>query len=97
VNLARVVEVLDLPPVDAPTAAAPPPAPAGHGLELRFDGVHYRYGDDPPALADVNLCVAPGERVAIVGPTGSGKSTLAKLAAGNSTPRRAPSSSAASR
>jgi ABC-type multidrug transport system fused ATPase/permease subunit len=97
VNLARVVEVLDLPPVDAATAAAPPAAPAGHGLELRFDGVHYRYGDDPPALADVNLCVAPGERVASSTPPVRASRRSPSWRPGCSTPRRAPSSSAASR
>lgn len=36
-------------------------------------------GSERPALSEVNLTVAPGERLALVGPTGAGKSTLAKL------------------
>ncbi len=36
-------------------------------------------GADRPALSEVSLAVAPGERLALVGPTGAGKSTLAKL------------------
>ncbi|HAP77932.1 MAG TPA: ABC transporter ATP-binding protein, partial [Acidimicrobiaceae bacterium] len=36
-------------------------------------------GAERPALHDVSLSVAPGERLALVGPTGAGKSTLAKL------------------
>ncbi|MEY2553381.1 MAG: ATP-binding cassette, subfamily bacterial, partial [Ilumatobacteraceae bacterium] len=36
-------------------------------------------GAERPALIDVSLSVATGERLALVGPTGAGKSTLAKL------------------
>ncbi|HEX4807161.1 MAG TPA: ABC transporter ATP-binding protein, partial [Conexibacter sp.] len=52
--------------------------------ELSFEGVSFRYGDDdagPWALRDVDLHVAPGQTVALVGETGAGKSTLAKLVA----------------
>jgi ATP-binding cassette subfamily C protein CydC len=60
--------------------AAPAPAPAGHALVL--SGVSYRYRErDRPALRDIDLELAEGQRVAVIGPSGSGKSTLAALIA----------------
>ena len=51
---------------------------------LEVDDVSFSYsetGDGARVLSDVSLTVAPGERIALVGPTGAGKSTLAKLMA----------------
>ncbi|MGQ0826407.1 MAG: ABC transporter ATP-binding protein [Actinomycetota bacterium] len=48
--------------------------------EVVVDRVTFAYGTEP-VLHDVSLRIAPGERVALVGPTGAGKSTLAKLIA----------------
>ncbi len=54
--------------------------PASGAIEVR--GVSFGYsGSDLPVLADVELTIAAGERIAFVGPTGAGKSTLAKLVA----------------
>ena len=43
---------------------------------ILFDKVNKWYGDDFHVLRDINLNVAPGERIVICGPSGSGKSTL---------------------
>lgn len=49
---------------------------------LTVDQVTFGYsGSDRPALQNVSITVADGERLALVGPTGAGKSTLAKLMA----------------
>ena len=48
--------------------------------ELTAHNITFRYeGAERAALQDVSISVAPGERLALVGPTGAGKSTLAKL------------------
>ena len=47
--------------------------------EIEFDHVDFFYEDKKPVLADFNLKVKAGERIALVGPTGGGKSTIVNL------------------
>ena len=49
---------------------------------LRVEGVHKAFGDNS-VLADVDLNVRRGDRLAIIGPNGIGKSTLLKIAVGD--------------
>jgi subfamily B ATP-binding cassette protein MsbA len=47
---------------------------------VEFHGVSFAYGTgQEPALHSVDLCVEPGQTVALVGPSGAGKSTLVNL------------------
>ncbi|MGC4962081.1 ABC transporter ATP-binding protein [Gordonia sp. DT101] len=72
----RVYDVIEHPhdPAESNTETLPD-GPLG----LRLRGVGFSFGDRP-VLSDVDLTVAPGECVAVVGGPGSGKSTLADLA-----------------
>ena len=56
--------------------AALPPRLRG---EVRFEKLNFAYRPGERVLKDVTLTIAPGETLAIVGPTGSGKSTLIRL------------------
>jgi len=46
---------------------------------IEFRNVWFAYNEDEWILKDVSFSVAPGERVAVVGPTGSGKTTLIRI------------------
>jgi ATP-binding cassette subfamily B protein len=55
--------------------------PARREGSIRFDNVSFSYPSRPgtPALQDFTLSIAPGERVAFVGPSGAGKTTTFQL------------------
>ena len=77
VSAQRVSDILDLEPdiTDAPDALELR-RPAG---EIVFENVSFGYARDRPVLNGLNLRIAAGERVALVGPSGGGKSTLVNL------------------
>ena len=77
----RLFEALDIEP-EIREAAQPQRLPSGP-VTVRFDRVSFAYAPanqgGAPTLSDVSLSVAPGETVALVGPSGGGKSTLLAL------------------
>jgi ATP-binding cassette subfamily B protein len=72
----RVFEFLNA-EQESDDASALEPA-AMHGA-VCFDHVAFSYIKDKPVIKDFSMCVRPGQRVAIVGPTGAGKTTIVKL------------------
>jgi len=80
-SLAKIDELMAT-PTSTPPAEHPEPVGSLRGA-IRFEGVRFRYpgtvGDE--ALSGVDLSIAPGETVALVGETGAGKSTIVKLVA----------------
>jgi ATP-binding cassette, subfamily B, multidrug efflux pump len=73
----RVFDLLDAPEQD-PDPAEPAMLPATRG-RVEFEHVSFRYDPDVPLIDDLSLVAAPGQSVAIVGPTGAGKTTLVNL------------------
>jgi ABC-type multidrug transport system fused ATPase/permease subunit len=64
------------PTVRDPLEPAEPPA----GTEVALESVDFDHTDEETwGLRDVNLRIAPGTRVALVGPSGAGKTTVAEL------------------
>ena len=73
----RIFQVMDEPEeiADRPDAGE---LPAGGG-DLRFEGVGFEYMEGRPVLQSIDLEVAAGKTIALIGHTGSGKTTLTSL------------------
>jgi ATP-binding cassette subfamily B protein len=73
----RIFEVLDEPEevADPPAARLLPPGPGA----IRFEGVGFAYEPGRFVLDEIDLEIAPGKTIALIGRTGSGKTTLTSL------------------
>ncbi len=74
----RVIGILDTPADLVDPGEEGAVLPRGP-IDVRFDAVTFAYPGGEPVLRDIDLEIAAGTRVAVVGETGSGKSTIAKL------------------
>lgn len=71
----RVFALLDLPEESSENGMFPEKV-AGN---IRFEHVDFSYDKNVPLIQDLNIDIAPGQSVAIVGPTGAGKTTIVNL------------------
>ena len=77
--LDKIFDVMDTAP-ELRDAEGARPLPQIEGA-VELSDVHFRYGEGAEVLHGVDLSVAAGQTVALVGHTGAGKSTLVKLLA----------------
>ena len=88
VHLSRIADIALTPAEPQPRAVSSQFQPSLRG-EFELHEVHFSYGyGDKPVLTAVNLKIAAGETVALVGPSGGGKTTLMKLMLGFYPPTR---------
>ena len=77
--LEQPLEITDLPAASRSAAALRSAGERSSPGEVVFENVSFAYRSDDPILEQLSFRIAPGEHVAIVGPTGSGKTTMIRL------------------
>ncbi|SBO42599.1 ABC transporter ATP-binding protein [Cyanobium sp. NIES-981] len=77
--LEQPIEIQELPASQRSAAARRSGGQRSSAGEVVFEHVSFAYRQDDPILTDLSFRIAPGEHVALVGPTGSGKTTVIRL------------------
>lgn len=80
-SLSRLVGIVAMPAPEEPADLAQPV-----DSSVVLEGVRHAYVEGHDVLAGVDLAIAPGERVALIGASGAGKTTLARVVAGIQAP-----------
>jgi ATP-binding cassette, subfamily B, multidrug efflux pump len=75
-SLERIFELLDQPEEESGTGSVPLTG------TLELQGISFSYDNSTPVLQEIDLRLAPGETVALVGDSGSGKTTITRLVMG---------------
>ncbi|MCR5809433.1 MAG: ABC transporter ATP-binding protein/permease [Clostridiales bacterium] len=82
VSAHRIREIIDLPRERHLAESSKLVELADGGFEVRMDGVSFAYVEDKQVIVDSAFKAAPGEIVAIIGPSGEGKTTMIRLLLG---------------